>query len=275
MRHMAQADATPPANSPLLVVEDDPDTRESLGLMLEDAGYAAHLAPSVKEALAAIDERVFALVVTDLFARASKDLFKAAITIRDRAYPTPVGVLSGWSISAKHTPPDGFAFIMSKPFDIDELLTSVAVALASPLTPDQQRQIDIVHAYFAALGAHDWDALLSLCADDIVYALPGIGPFSNVISGKANFRVFTEQTFQQFPAARFDQIQCYSTPQGLAARYHGMWLSHDNVELHQTGSVLFQFDDVKIRQIGVRLNDSRLQALIGSAQPPTPSTPEG
>lgn len=247
---------------PVLVVEDDPDTLDSLGMMLEDAGYEAHLALSAHEALAAIDERVFAFVMTDLLANSGRHLLDIARTIRERAYPTPVGVLSGWNLTETQIANEGFAFVSGKPFDIDELLTSIAKALQIPPSQAQSRAMPLVHAYFAALSANDWDRLASLCAEDVAYAVPGSGPFTTTINGRAAFRAFAEQTFREFPDVNFDQIEVYSTPQGLAARYHSSWTGPDLARCDQAGSVVFQCDDAHIKRIGVSLNQERLRALL-------------
>lgn len=264
---MTRADATPISRPVVLVVEDDADTRDSLKMILEDAGYAAHLVASPAEALAAIDARLFALIITDLFAHVTEHRLDAATTIRDRAYPTPVGILSGWNLSPASLSHEGFAFVASKPFDIDDLVTNIAKALDIPLTDEQQRQAPIVHAYFTALSGGDWDALLSHCADDAVYAVPGAGFYAKVITGKHAFREYAQQRLLSFPDARFDQIEIYGTPQGLAARYHSLWRGSGPQECQQAGSVVFQFDHLTIRQIGVLFNHDLLSALVASSLP--------
>lgn len=262
---MTRADPTPKSQTPVLVVEDDADTRDSLQMVLEDAGYSAHLVSSLGEALAAIDERVFALIMTDLFAHATSNRLDAATAIRDRAYPTPVAIVSGWVLSPALVSSEGFTFVASKPFDIDELLTSVAKALDAPLTEQQRRQVSVIDAYFAALSGGDWDALLAHCADDVVYVVPGSGPFSKVITGKAAYRKYVERALPGFTGARFDQIAVYGTPQGLAVRYHAVWRGQGQQERQHTGSVVFQLDNLTIRQIGVHFNHERLSALVDSS----------
>lgn len=263
---MTRANATPNNQPTVLVVEDDPDTRDSIKMVLEDAGYGVSLAASLAEALHAIDERVFALIMTDLFAHATENRLDGATTIRDHAFPTPIAILSGWNLSSAQVAGEGFAFVASKPFDIDELLTSIAKAIDHPLTEEQRRHVPLVYAYFAALGAHDWDALVALCADDIVYGVPGSGPFAQVISGKAAFREYAERTLPDFPDVHFDQIEIYGTPLGLAARYRSVWRALGQQEIQQSGSVVFQFDDLTIRQVGVRLNHEQLSALFPTAR---------
>lgn len=272
---MTCADTSPDSRPTLLIVEDDADTRESLKMVLEDAGYSARLVASPNEALAAIDEHVFALVMTDLFAHSTQHRLDAAMTIRDRAYPTPVAILSGWNLSQARLTQEGFAFVACKPFDIDDLLTSIAKSLDVPLTEEQRRQVPLVHAYFAALSGGDWDALLDHVADDVVYAVPGAGPFAKVITGKVAFRGYAERRLLNFPDAHFDQIEVYGTPQGLAARYHSVWGGLGQEVCQQAGSVVFQFDNLTIRQIGVLFNHDRLSVLVAASLSDTPPTVDG
>lgn len=91
-----------------------------------------------------------------------------------------------------------------------------------------------------------------------------IAPSSRVVHGSAAFQAYTEETFRQFPAARFEQVTVYAAPHGLAARFEGRWTTGNLGEQQQSGSVNFQFAGDLIRQIGVRLNDERLEVLMAS-----------
>ena len=139
-----------------------------------------------------------------------------------QAHPIPVGVISGWKLQEEEVRQRGFACLVRKPFDLEALLTSIAACLQIPLTPEQARQAPVVQAYFAALSARAWDALLALCTDEVLYSLPD-SPFAGTIRGKAAFRTYTEETFRQFPAARFEEVLVSSRPHGLAARYRSCW----------------------------------------------------
>jgi hypothetical protein len=92
-----------------------------------------------------------------------------------------------------------------------------------------------------------------------------VAPFSRVVHGRAAFRAYTDETFHQSPAARFEQVTVYAAPHGLAARFQGRWTTGQLGEQKQSGSVNFQFAGDLIRQIGVRLNDERLETLMASA----------
>lgn len=246
----------------LLVVEDDRDIQEALRLLLVDSGYRVTTASSLSEALAFIDSATFQLIVTDAFARNPDSVLSSPQKLLERAHPTPVGVLTGWRLSPRDAKQTGFAFLETKPYDLDQLLALVAAALQTPLTPEQERQAATVRQYFAMLTARDWEAFVDLCADDVTYVLPGATPFSGTIVGKAAFRTYTDETFSAFPEAHFEKVQIYSSPTGLAARFEGWWRAPDGSTPHMSGSTHFQFAGDRIKQIGVKLNDERLRALM-------------
>ncbi len=105
----------------ILVVDDDPDTRQLLYLTLRRAGYDAEAADSVDAALAFLDQQPFDLIVLDLMMprRSGFDLLRALKLRRD---PLPVVVLSAKSNLA----------------DRAEALSLGAVAyLVKPATPAQ------------------------------------------------------------------------------------------------------------------------------------------
>lgn len=248
----------------VLVVEDDQDLLELLQLLLADSGYEALNASLLSEALALHDRSTFHLILTDSFARTLQEVLPSLQFFLQRAHPTPVGLITGWGLSEEEAERAGFAFLTPKPFDVDHLLFQVAATIHTPLHPDQERQAQLVHQYFAALTDREWDQLIELCTDEVVYVLPGEMPFSGEVTGKAAFRAYTEDTFVHFPSARFADVKVYASPSGLAARYQGSWLATENRELQMTGAVHFQFEDVHIKQIGVQLNDERLRTLMAA-----------
>lgn len=80
----------------ILVVDDDPDTRQLLYLTLRRAGHQATPADSVDAALAFLDQQPFDLILLDLMMprRSGFDLLRAMQLRRDRM---PVIVLSAKS----------------------------------------------------------------------------------------------------------------------------------------------------------------------------------
>ncbi len=113
----------------VLLVEDDPDIRETLMFLLHDEGYQTREASTPEEALALLDTATFDLIMTDLLTHDGEQPLASAVLLRDRAAPTPVAILTAWPVAAASLDVADFAFIMTKPFDLDHLLTAIAATL--------------------------------------------------------------------------------------------------------------------------------------------------
>lgn len=246
----------------ILVAEDNTDLRETLRALLEDYGNQVETAASLQEALELVDREPFGFILSDLFAGRDGDRLRAVEQLRERAFPTPMGIVTGWKVSESEAISRGFAWVLQKPFDVDRLVMEIAAQLEIPLDAAQERQAHVVRAYFAALSARDWNTLVGLCADDVTYVLPPPAPYSQEVHGKEAFRRYTEETYAHFPGAQFDEPRVYALPRGLAARYVGRWPADGGMQ-QQAGAVIFQFKGERITQIGIRLNAEQLQAMVG------------
>jgi CheY-like chemotaxis protein len=248
-----------------LVVEDDANIREALRLLLEEEGYDVLEATSLDAALAIVENATVQLILTDSLAARTSDKLTAAGLLRQRAFPTPVGVLTGWPVDQESVNNLDLAFVLGKPFDLDDLLARVANTLHLTLSPEQEAQAHVVRQYFAALTAGDWNALAALCTEDVTYTLPGKTVFATTLQGRDRVCAYAKGIFEQFPEARFEDILVSATPLGMAARYRGTWRTRDEAHHTQAGAVVFRFADEQIAQIGVRLNDARLAAITPMA----------
>ncbi len=251
----------------VLVVEEDENIQWALRTLLEHAEYAVETASSRDEAIALIAENTFQLVLTDSFTERESDVLRSLRPLYELARPTPVALVTAWNIKPEDIDGSGFAFVQAMPFDMDRLLAQVAAAIHLPLTPEQERQMPVVRRYFEALSSRDWDGLIAICAPDVTYTLPAPTPFAAVQVGREAFRAYTIETFAQFRDARFQDIEVYASPSGLASRYRGVWSLADGAPAVMSGSVYFEFNGEFIRQIGVLLNDERLRAILET--PPT------
>ncbi len=117
----------------LLVVEHDAGIQELLTAFLTSEGYSVCLANSPDEARALLREQSFNLVLTDLFSTSSRDRFRAALQLRACAYPIPVGVITGWNVEEAELAQHDFAFFLPKPFDVEDLVDSIAACVAAPV----------------------------------------------------------------------------------------------------------------------------------------------
>lgn len=254
--------------SEILLIEDDQAIRESLVYLLQDEGYQTQEASTLEGALDLIDRFTFDLILTDLLDHDPSQPLASAVKLRDRAAPTPVAILSAWPTITTSPEAAEFAFVMSKPFDLDVLLTAVAAALHERLSPEDEQRAQVVLQYFTALSTSNWDALVSICTDDVIYVLPGNSSLSATVEGKSAFRAYSETVFAHFPAARFEPVSIYATPSGMAARYQALWLGEDQNEQQQAGAVVFQFSGLLIQRIGIRLATDQLRHLLDTSSYP-------
>jgi two-component system response regulator CpxR len=116
---------------PVLVVDDDPDIRETLRFVLEDAGYPVFVAENGKEALAilASAEQLPGLILLDLMmpVMSGDEMLKALKTVRALAQ-IPVTIVTA---SGAPMPPLASS-LLKKPVDLDVLLRIVARSCDGP-----------------------------------------------------------------------------------------------------------------------------------------------
>jgi two-component system, chemotaxis family, chemotaxis protein CheY len=123
--------------SPLvLVVDDDPDILDAICDILESEGYRVSRARHGQEALQRVDDERPAIILLDLMMPVM-DGVTFAQRLRDRAVEgTLDGTIPIVVISAEGNPQKvaavGAAGYLAKPFDIETLLSQVALMTSSP-----------------------------------------------------------------------------------------------------------------------------------------------
>ncbi len=110
---------------PVLVVDDDPDIRESLRFVLEDAGYPVYLAENGKEALDLLASAYPppGLILLDLMMpiMSGDEMLRALKTVHAlAAIPVTIVTASGAPM------PREASGMLKKPLDLDALLRVVA-----------------------------------------------------------------------------------------------------------------------------------------------------
>lgn len=124
--------AARPAEPAILVVEDDADTGTLIAECLESEGYDVAVVGGLHTALKALARRPFALVLTD--ALVALDLgdgrWEAVERLRHAAQRAPVVICTARRASdfADYAG-RGFAGLLPKPFDLDDLLAVVSRTL--------------------------------------------------------------------------------------------------------------------------------------------------
>lgn len=111
----------------ILIADDEPGIRESLVDVLEDSGYEAHAASDGTEALAAIHDRDFAVVITDL-RMPGADGLEVMRKVRQIAPQTIVLVMTAHATidTAVAALREGAADYVLKPIVFEDLLAKVS-----------------------------------------------------------------------------------------------------------------------------------------------------
>ena len=150
----------------LLVVDDDAALLSLVQGVLEEEGYAVTPAPSLPDSLGALEDHLFQLVLTDLFREpGQRHPLQSIQPLLEHAAPIPVGVMTAWRLAEADPDLTDLAFLLRKPFDLDDLLGQVDVVMHPTIR--SLRQLTLVEQFFTALNARDWQLLARLCTSDV------------------------------------------------------------------------------------------------------------
>lgn len=248
-------DTAAPVLSRILLVEPDASMQALLGDLLSQEGYALSIVSSLEEVPAQLTGETFALVLADVFVgRAHAGSFTPAHHLRRLARPTPVGLLMTLPFSSEETAHAGFAFVQPLPFELEDLLAQVATTLQQTIRAEDQQRIQVVERYFAAREQEDWQTVLELCTEDVVFfplassdtmmtrRMQGQAALRNALASAASFA--PSQTFLHFYYA--------ALPKGLVTRYLQLWITPAGERRREVGTALFYFRGAQICQIGMR-----------------------
>lgn len=117
----------------LLVVEHDAGIQDLLAAFLTSEGYSVSLATTPDEARTLLREQCFHLILTDLFSTSPRDRFCAVEQLRASAHHTPIGVITGWNVEDDEIAEHDFAFLLRKPFDVEDLVDSITACVETPV----------------------------------------------------------------------------------------------------------------------------------------------
>lgn len=123
----------------VLVVDDDPDIRETLGELIEAEGFSVATAPDGRAALETIRAGVRpSFIVLDLMMPTMNgwDVLRAIRADRSLA-DVPVAVISA---SGARTLPPGATYFLRKPIDLDDFLEILRVA-QTRVRPRRERYV--------------------------------------------------------------------------------------------------------------------------------------
>ena len=130
----------------ILIIDDDPAVRTSIGLLLKQAGYETEMAPDPAAGMAILRQRLASLVILDL--NFSNDTSgREGLTFLPELvhdYPgVPVILITAWatiSLAVEGMKSGAFDFI-SKPWQNDSFLQTVQTALALNAPVDHKKEL--------------------------------------------------------------------------------------------------------------------------------------
>lgn len=102
--------------SEILLVDDDPDIRDSLRIILEGEGFAVRTAANGREALAALKERVPDALILDIMMSTDTEGFDLAFELREQpAYSgMPILLLTSFLDKVRSEGPGPFQHILGE-----------------------------------------------------------------------------------------------------------------------------------------------------------------
>lgn len=251
----------------VLVVEDDADLHDLLTLLLQEEGYLVTSASALMQAIALLETNTFHFILSDVFLYAPGDPLANLEPLRERAWPIPVAIMTAWNVSEEAAKQHGFACLVRKPFDIDQLSATIATCLDTPLTSKQVNQARTVERYYGALNSHDSAAAASLCTEDFTYfpTTLSINPSQTEVRGKETYRAYLEDIFRFYRNLQTEVGSIAAHPRGLAVHHVMHRQDTEGIPRHRVGGMVFAFTGDQIAQLGRK---SVMQPPPGSPKPP-------
>ena len=261
-----------PASPQLLVVEAD----QALGPMFQQAlaemGYASTLGASLQDALGLIHQQPFDLILTDTFSSSGGEALASLRPLLALSYGVPVILCTAWSLTESEVKQEGFVGFVPQPFDLDQLVTTVAECLNLPWSPDQLRQAEVAKRYVAAYILWDVEALVAMYTEDVrlfPWIVPAY-PHARPVSGRAAARAYHEEEKQYFSATQqIELTNLYPCPRGIAARLLLQWQDPLGVWKQQivAGCLKVSADD-HVSQVGLPPPDEDVLAQFSRLRGP-------
>ena len=129
------------AQTSILVVDDDPDIRDSITIILTSHNYTVHTASNGKEAVQALEEKKPDLMILDIMMASDTEGFDLAYDLRERPEfkSLPIIMLTSFLAKVREEGPGDFAYILGeqwpaqwlleKPLDTRKLLDRIEAIL--------------------------------------------------------------------------------------------------------------------------------------------------
>jgi CheY-like chemotaxis protein len=120
----------------ILVVDDEPDVRQAIKMMLEHDGHEVQTVDSGEAALAMLEHHTFDLITTD-YSMAGMKGNQLAATIKQCRPGQPIIMVTAFAVDfhASGKPSGGVDYVLSKPFTLTELREAIAGVMSLIAAP--------------------------------------------------------------------------------------------------------------------------------------------
>jgi CheY-like chemotaxis protein len=221
--------------------------------VLGEMGYESTVAADPQQALRVFHCQEMDLLLTDSFSYFAPDVLAAFRSLLRVAHPLPVILCTAGPLTSPDLKEAEFAAVLQKPFDLDDLVTTVAVCLEQSFSAAHVRQAEIVHEYLAALCTFDGASLGPLMAETVVVYpwLASPYPAAHRAVGRVAVLDYVHEMARYFGPVQLQDTHLFACPRGLAARFLLQWHLADGIQERQVVCLCFQFNDEGlITQIG-------------------------
>jgi len=153
--------------TPILLVDDEADLLEVLAMSLSHSGYAPFTASSGEEALEAVRDRRFAVVVTDIrMPGMGGGALLDSLKSTDAANPAVILITAFEDIGVEEAHDRGAEALVLKPFDLAELCAAIERSILPPTErwsqPLHQGPLSHIDLRYESLMAASRDKVLGV-----------------------------------------------------------------------------------------------------------------
>lgn len=105
-----------------------------------------------------------------------------------------------------------------------------------------------IHAFNAALNAHDIDAVMALMTDDCLFENTWPAPDGERYQGQPAVRAFWEKLIADSPSAFFELEELFAIGDRATQRWRYTWVDSDGNPGHIRGVDVFRVTDGKVSE---------------------------
>jgi hypothetical protein len=166
---------------------------------------------------------------------------------------------------------EGFAGLVRQPFNLDQLVTTVAECLHLPWSPAKLAQKEVVQRLAAGFIKRDMEAVVALGTEEVRFFpwLVPAYPFARSATGRAAVLAYLQEATEYLGTYQIGTVHLYPCPHGVAMRLQVRWPDPSGTwQQHMVGCCVKVTPEGQISQMGLPQPDERLTAPLSSLRDP-------